>query len=140
MRNFQGGSETRKLKKLKPRYMGPYLIVERIGAVAYRLSLPRVLRDFHDVFHVSVLRKVVREPELILQRPPDDLGMNLSAPSHPVKVSERQEKEVQGRKTMMVRVCWERDGIQEETWETESQMRLDYPELFEERNDHIDQE
>ncbi|CAF2074797.1 unnamed protein product [Brassica oleracea var. botrytis] len=41
------------------------------------------LSDFHDVFHVSVLRKVVREPELILQQPPSDLGRNLRAPCQP---------------------------------------------------------
>ncbi|KAF3543233.1 hypothetical protein DY000_02009631 [Brassica cretica] len=30
----------------------------------------------------------------------------------------------------MIRVIWERDGICEETWEPESQMRSFYPELF----------
>ncbi|CAF1721909.1 unnamed protein product [Brassica oleracea] len=30
----------------------------------------------------------------------------------------------------MIRVSWERDGICEETWEPESQMRSFYPELF----------
>ena len=69
MRTFQGGSKTQKLKKLKPRYMGLYFIVEQIGAVAYRLDLSKELSYFHDVFHVSFLRRVVREPELILQEP-----------------------------------------------------------------------
>ncbi|CAN8289852.1 unnamed protein product [Cochlearia groenlandica] len=47
MRTFQGGSETREMKKLKPRYMGSYPITERVGEVAYRLSLPDELRNFH---------------------------------------------------------------------------------------------
>ena len=89
-RTFQGGSKTRKLKKLKPRYMGPYPIVERIGAVAYRLQLSAKLSEFHDVFHVSVLRKVVRAPALILQQPPSDLEKNLSAPCQPVEIIDRQ--------------------------------------------------
>ncbi|WZY72146.1 hypothetical protein YC2023_004386 [Brassica napus] len=131
MRTFQGGSKTRKLKKLKPRFMGPYPILERIGAVAYRLGLSAELSDFHDVFHVSVLRKVVREPELILQQPPRDLGKNLSALCQPVQILDRQVKAVQGMMTSFVRVRWERDGIHEETWETETQMRIDYPGLFE---------
>ncbi|WZZ27141.1 hypothetical protein YC2023_010542 [Brassica napus] len=50
MRTFQGGSKTRKLKKLKPKYMGPYPILEQIGAVAYRLDLSGELAGFHDVF------------------------------------------------------------------------------------------
>ena len=60
MRTFRGSDPNRKLKKLRPRYMGPYVIKERIGAVAYRLVLPPELSDFHDVFHISVLRKVIR--------------------------------------------------------------------------------
>lgn len=32
--------------------------------------------------------------------------------------------------TSLVKVRWERDGIQEETWEAETQMRIDYPEFF----------
>ncbi|WZZ44999.1 hypothetical protein YC2023_041258 [Brassica napus] len=120
MRTFQGGSKTRKLKKLKPRYMGPYPIVERIGAVAYRLQLSAELSDFHDVFYVSVLRKVVREPELILQQPPNDLEKNLYASCQPVEILDRQVKAVQGMMTSLVKVRWERDGIQEETWEAET--------------------
>ena len=50
-----------------------YLIVEQIGVVAYRLQLSAELSNFHDEFHVSVLRKVVRGPKLILQQPPSDL-------------------------------------------------------------------
>ncbi|XP_013719562.1 uncharacterized protein LOC117133322 [Brassica rapa] len=130
MRIFQGGSKTRKLKKLKPRYMGPYPIVERIGEVAYRLRLSAELSDFHDLFHVSVLRKVVREPELILQQPPNDLEKNLYAPCQPVDILDRQVKAVQGMMTSLVKVRWERDGIQEETWEAETPMRIDYPEFF----------
>ncbi|XP_048604921.1 uncharacterized protein LOC125582328 [Brassica napus] len=116
MRTFQGGSKTRKLKKLKPRYMGPYPILERIGAVAYRLDLSE--------------EKVVREPELILQQPPSDLGRNLRAPCQPVELLDRQVKADDGMMTMLVKVRWERDGIQEETWESEPQMMIDYPELF----------
>ncbi|KAF2541377.1 hypothetical protein F2Q68_00032260 [Brassica cretica] len=32
--------------------------------------------------------------------------------------------------TMLVKGRWESDGIQEETWESEPQMKIDYPELF----------
>ena len=70
--------------------MGPYPIVERIGAVAYRLQLSAKLSEFHDVFHVSVLRKIVRAPELILQQPPSDLEKNLSAPCQPVEIIDRK--------------------------------------------------
>ncbi len=47
--------------KLKPRYVGPFEILERIGPVAYRLALPPHLSDVHDVFHVSMLRKYLHD-------------------------------------------------------------------------------
>jgi hypothetical protein len=43
--------------KLAPRYIGPYKILERRGEMSYILELPPKLSEFHDVFHVSQLRK-----------------------------------------------------------------------------------
>ncbi|CAA7048694.1 unnamed protein product [Microthlaspi erraticum] len=102
MRTFQGTDKNRKLKKLRPRFMGPYKIIERIGAVAYRLDLPQELSEFHDVFHVSILIKVVREPEIILAQPPLGVGRNLSVTSKPVEILDRREMEVQGKKVKSV--------------------------------------
>ena len=56
--------------KLLPKYIGPYVISECIGAsespttvvTAYRLKLPATTR-IHNVFHVSVLRKFKESPE-----------------------------------------------------------------------------
>jgi hypothetical protein len=40
--------------KISPRFMGPFVIMERKGPVVYRLALPNSLRRMHDFFHVSV--------------------------------------------------------------------------------------
>jgi hypothetical protein len=45
--------------KLAPRFIGPFQIVKKVEAVAYKLQLPKEMSDIHDVFHVSQLRKVL---------------------------------------------------------------------------------
>ena len=47
----------RKRGKLSPRYIGPFEIVKRVGAVTYWLALPLRLSSVHAVFHMSMLRK-----------------------------------------------------------------------------------
>jgi hypothetical protein len=39
--------------KLTPHYIGPFLILEKCGTVAYELELPPLLVRVHDIFHVS---------------------------------------------------------------------------------------
>jgi len=48
-----------KSRKLTPHFVGPFEIVEKVGAVAYLVVLPLSLSNLHDVFHVSQLRKYV---------------------------------------------------------------------------------
>ena len=49
--------------KLAPRYIGPFKIISRRGEVSYQLELPPELSEFHDVFHISLLRKCLEVPD-----------------------------------------------------------------------------
>ena len=52
--------------KLSPRYIGPFELLERVGAVAYRLALPPSLSSIREVFHVSMLKKYTLDPTHIV--------------------------------------------------------------------------
>ncbi|GJU90875.1 putative reverse transcriptase domain-containing protein [Tanacetum coccineum] len=42
--------------KLNPRYVGPFKMLEKIGAIAYKIKLPQELSRVHNTFHVSEAR------------------------------------------------------------------------------------
>jgi hypothetical protein len=43
-------------RKLLPKWVGPFRVIERIGKVAYKVELPPNLK-MHNVFHVQLLKK-----------------------------------------------------------------------------------
>ena len=53
--------------KLAPRYIGPFEVLQRVGKVAYKFVLPPNMDRVHNVFHVSMLRRYVRDPSHVLK-------------------------------------------------------------------------
>jgi hypothetical protein len=51
--------------KLAARYSGPFEILEKIGPIAYMISFHASMR-VHNVFHVSLLKKYVPNPNHII--------------------------------------------------------------------------
>ena len=109
--------------KLSPRYVGPYEIVERIGAAAYRLALPPELSKLHDVFHVSMLQRYFKDPSHILTSPLIELDETLSFEELPVQILDRQVRHLRSKSIPMVKVLWCSLTIVEMTWEIEESMR-----------------
>ena len=57
-----------KYRKLAPRWVGPFRVLERIGGQAYRLALPNKYARLHPVFPVQLLEGYQRrtdDPELM---------------------------------------------------------------------------
>jgi len=53
------------LEKLVPRFVGPFMIFEKVEKLAYRVEPPAELAGVHVVFHVSHLRKYLHRVEPI---------------------------------------------------------------------------
>jgi hypothetical protein len=80
--------------KLAPRYIGPYKVLERRGEMSYKLELPPKLSEFHDVFHVSQLRKCLQapnKPETFKEIDQDtiDLNQDLTYHERPIRILEK---------------------------------------------------
>ena len=80
--------------KLSPLYVGPYEILQRVCKSAYELKLPSVLASVHPIFHVSMLKKCIGDPESIL--PIEGLGAtdNLSYEEVPVQILDMQDEKL----------------------------------------------
>jgi len=106
--------------KLGPRYAGPYKILERIGAVAYKIELPAGAR-IHGVFHVGVLKPFRGTPPANTPHlPPLQDGCLLPQPKRVLRASLR-------RGAWHVLVQWAGMSSGEATWEPVDSFRSEYP-------------
>ena len=99
--------------------------------MAYRLELPDVMRAFHKVFHVSILRKCLHKDDEVLAKILEDLQPNMTLKARPVRVLEKRIKELRRKKIPLIKVLWDCDGVTEETWEPEARMKARFKKWFE---------
>jgi hypothetical protein len=99
--------------KLSPRFIGPFLILKRVGEVAYQLELPDHLTDVHDVFHVSQLKKCLKVPEE--QLPMEDLSVqdDLTYTEYPIKILDTLTRVTKTKVIKMCKVQWSHHGKDE---------------------------
>lgn len=98
------------------KWFGPYQVLEKVGASAYRLHLPCTWRAVHPVFNVSLL-KPAHEPAFDSQKKPP--------PPPPILVDDEEEYEVNKirdsrihRGKLQYLVKW--TGYEEPSWQPEA--------------------
>ena len=117
-------------RKLRPRYIGPYEIIVRVGPVAYRLDLPLEFSKVHNMFHLSMLRKYIPDPSHVLRDQPVELKDNLTYKEQPMQRVDRREQIFRNKVIPLVKFLWGNHGIKEAAWESEAQTLSQYPQLF----------
>ena len=90
--------------KLSPRFIGPYEVIEKVGLVAYRLTLPLDLEKIHNVFHVSMLRRYRPDPSHVVSLETIELRPDLTYKEEPMEILAREVKESRKKKILLVKV------------------------------------
>ena len=121
--------------KLAPRYIGPFKILARRGEVSYQLELPEELSAFHNVFHISLLRKCLHVPEKNLTYQDVDfktidLNDDLTYRDRPLRILEESVRVTRKRAVKFLKILWTNHSEEEATWEREVHIRKEFPEFL----------
>nr|GEV05230.1 putative reverse transcriptase domain-containing protein [Tanacetum cinerariifolium] len=114
----------RKLGKLKPRYIGPFKILDRIGPVAYTLELPEELNNVHSTFYISNLKKCLSDESLVILMKELRLDVKLNFVEEPIEIIDQEVKQLKRNRIPIVKVRWYSKRGREFTWEREDQIRV----------------
>jgi hypothetical protein len=79
-------------RKLAPRYIGPFQIIEQCGPVAYRLKLPKHLSVVHNLFHISQLKKCLRVLEQTIKIEGVELEPDLTYAEYPIRILDEKDR------------------------------------------------
>ncbi|GJZ58395.1 putative reverse transcriptase domain-containing protein, partial [Tanacetum coccineum] len=82
--------------KLNLIYVGPFKVLEKVGAVAYKLELPQELSRVHNTFHLHIVEE-------------------------PIEIMDSEVKQLKQIRIPIVKVRWNSRRGLEFTWESEYQ-------------------
>nr|GEX84385.1 hypothetical protein [Tanacetum cinerariifolium] len=106
-------------------YFGPFMIVEKVGNVAYRLDLPDDAQ-IHPAFHVFLLKEARGPPSKIVPIP-KEAQFSLQ----PSAVLDQKLVKRRNRAAMKVLVQCKGQTTQDATWEFLDELKLRFPDFSE---------
>ena len=84
----------------------------------------------HNVFHISMLKKYIADPEHVIAPQKVQIQANLSDEQKLIQTLNHEVKKLRNKKIVLVKVLWHNHRIKEVTLEPKKEMRKNYPELF----------
>ena len=99
-------------------------MLRKVGGFAYELALPPNFPSVYPVFHISILRKYVRDLSHVLQHQVVPLSSDLTFKIQLRWIVDRQVQRLRNKEVTSVKVVWEHHPPEEATWELETDMRV----------------
>nr|GEZ38800.1 putative reverse transcriptase domain-containing protein [Tanacetum cinerariifolium] len=90
--------------KLNPRYVGPFKVLKKVGAIAYKLELPQELSRVHNTFHVSNLKKCYFDDPLVVPLEGLQVDDKLHFVEDPVEVMDREVKQLRRSRVLIFKI------------------------------------
>nr|GEV43866.1 putative reverse transcriptase domain-containing protein [Tanacetum cinerariifolium] len=129
-KSSQGVVRFGKQRKLNPRYVRPFKVLEKVRFVAYKLELPQELSRVHNTFHVSNLKKCYADEPLAVLLDGLHFDYKLHFMEESIEIMDREVKRLKRSRIPIVKVRWNSKRGLEFTWKREDQFRKKYPHLF----------
>ncbi|XP_047256238.1 G-type lectin S-receptor-like serine/threonine-protein kinase At4g27290 [Capsicum annuum] len=85
---------------------GHFEVLHAVGEVAYELALPPYFVAAHPVFHVSMLRKYIRDLSYVLRWDSVQLDEQLAFVEEPMLILASDVRQLRTRKISVVKVQW----------------------------------
>nr|GEU76242.1 hypothetical protein [Tanacetum cinerariifolium] len=113
----------RKHEKLSPYYIGPFMIIARVGLVAYTLELPEELKGIHSTFHVLNLKRYLAEGDIVVSIDEIQLDDKLHMIKEPVELVDKEVKRLKQSRIPIVKVRWNSQRGLEFNWDRKDQIK-----------------